>query len=59
MQVFAAVEADIISLFLICVMVFYGKIQERNWRERSLFGKLLMANALLSASDMIGWVFET
>lgn len=58
MEVFAAVEADIISLFLIWIMVFYGKIQERNWRERSLFGKLLMANALLSASDIIAWVFE-
>lgn len=58
MQVFAAVEADIISLFLIWVMLFYGKIQERNWRERSIFGKLLMANALLSVSDIVAWVFE-
>lgn len=58
MQVFAAVEADIISIFLIFVMMFYGKIQERSWRERSLFDALLFSNAVLSATDILSWAFD-
>ena len=58
MQVFAAVEADIISIFLILVMMFYGKIEERSWRERSIFNALLLSNALLSAADIISWAFD-
>lgn len=58
MQVFAAVEADIISIFLIMVMMFYGKIQERSWRERSIFGAMLFSNAVLSIADILSWIFD-
>jgi len=58
MQTFSAIEADIISVFLIGVMMFYGRIQERSWRERSIFGALLMSNVLLSASDIASWSLE-
>ena len=58
MQTFAAVEADIIALLLIGVMMFYGRIQERTWRERSIFGALLLSNAGLCVADIISWVFE-
>ena len=58
MQTFAAVEADIIALILIGVMILYGRIQERTWRERSIFGALLLSNAGLCVADIISWVFE-
>lgn len=58
MEVFAAVEADIIALFLIGVMVFYGRIRERNWREKNVFTQLLMANGLLCITDILSWGME-
>ena len=58
MQVFAAVEADLIGLFLIFVMAFYGKIQERDWRERKTFKYLLISNVVLCVTDMAGWLLE-
>ncbi len=58
MQVMTAVQGDIISLFLIWVILFYGKIQERNWRERHLFNWLLLINVILSVSDMLAWTLE-
>ena len=58
MQVLAAVEADCISILLIIVMFFFGKMQERTWRERSLFSALLFSNMVLSATDIVSWVFD-
>jgi len=58
MAVWAAIEADLIALFLILIMMFYGKIQERNWRELSIFNKLLIVTAFLCITDMLSWIFE-
>lgn len=58
MQVLAAVEADCISILLIIVMFFFGKMQERTWRERSLFSALLFSNMVLSATDIVSRVFD-
>ena len=58
MEVFAAVEADIIALFLIGVMVFYGRIRERNWREKNVFTQLLIANGALCITDILSWGLE-
>ena len=53
MNIFAVAEVNLIGLFLVCLMVFYGKIQERDWRERNIFNWLLFANVILCVSDMM------
>ena len=58
MAVWAAIEADLIALFLIGIMVFFGKIQERNWKELNIFNLLLFATASLCITDMFSWGFD-
>lgn len=58
MAMISATQADVIALVLIGIMVFYGKIQERNWRERNIFNLMLLMNGLLCLADIAAWVLE-
>ncbi len=58
MQQVTAVQSDAIALILIGIMVFYGNLQERNWRERSIFTYMLLVNGIMCSADIAAWILE-